>query len=366
MSHLGSQLSALVDGQLPPALAERALEHVAACSECAAELRAARAAREALWAADDVAPAPDLTARLLALGGPRRASGAAGDGRPVGEGHRGRVVDFNDSVPLPGHEPVRVPRDCLRGDVVHRRVPRSVAVAAVGCVGAFVGGLVALGGQPTVVPETQRSYALALLADAPDEPPAPGASTGGGGTGARSTAAALRLPDLRVPVIGAGAEESGAVGPRAVVQDVSLTGTDAHSEVLSWMADHGWSSPVALPGSFRVTALRLETAGPGSLELDLVGPSGPVVVLQEPGRLHPDVAGALPVADVGGREVLVVCSDPWYVVWQSGDSVVSVVADRPSAAVRELVAAHPAAAYDDGVGARLSRGWGALTGSWVP
>ncbi|WP_162177339.1 zf-HC2 domain-containing protein, partial [Actinotalea ferrariae] len=41
--HLGSRLSALVDGQLPPAAAERALEHVATCPACADELRAARA-----------------------------------------------------------------------------------------------------------------------------------------------------------------------------------------------------------------------------------------------------------------------------------------------------------------------------------
>lgn len=390
MSHLGSRLSALADGQLPPAAAEKALEHVAACPECAAELRAARAARQALWSADDVPPAPGLTARLLALGqaGPGPAQGAPGapGAAPAGTGGRVRratVLDFTGSVPLPGHEPLAVPRGCLRGDVVGRRVPRSVMAAAVGCVGAFAVGLVALGGQPAVVPETQRSYALALLAGAPDGvrgAAVPGTASDAGSApgdaptdGPGPVTAAVGRIDGAVQGLGADAVEAlpdqasaQALGPRAVVTDVSLAGPDAHREVLSWMADHGWVSPVALPETFQVTGLRLDTGGPGSLELDLVGPSGPVVVVQEHGRLHPDALRGVPTADVEGRSVHVVCNDPWYVVWQSGDSVVTVVADAPTADVRELVAAHPAEDYDDGLGARLSRGWASVTGSWVP
>jgi anti-sigma factor RsiW len=369
MSHLGSQLSALVDGQLPPAAAERALEHVAGCAECAAELRAARTAREALWAATDVPPAPDLTARLLALGSAAD-DGAAASPRRMPRG--GEVVGFGGSVPLPGHDPLRVPRGCLQGDVVQRRVPRPVLVAALGCVGAFLGGLVALGGQPPVVPETQRSYALALLAGAPAEPRAEASPSvtvrdpsGAAGAAAvsrwfRGTAGADPVQALPDPAA------VDALGPRSVVTDVSLTGDDAHQEVLSWMQDHGWVSPVTVPASFRVTGLRLDTGGPGSLELDLMGPSGPVVVVQEHGRLHPEALRGTPVSDVGGRAVHVVCNDPWYVVWQSGDSVVTVVAAAPTTDVLELVAAHPAGPYDDGVTARLSRGWQALTGSWVP
>ncbi len=90
VTHLGSRLSALVDGQLSPAEAERALEHVACCPRCAAELAAARAARRALSAAGPVEPAPDLAARLLALsaeipptdGDPLRAAPAPSDPGP--------------------------------------------------------------------------------------------------------------------------------------------------------------------------------------------------------------------------------------------------------------------------------------------
>ena len=125
MSHLGSRLSALADGQLPPAVAERTLEHVAGCAECAAELQAARTARQALWAADDAPPPPELTARLLALG----ATGTGAeqtDGGPAtaasGPPRARRVVDFTGSVPLPGHAPLVLPRGCLRGDVTDRRL----------------------------------------------------------------------------------------------------------------------------------------------------------------------------------------------------------------------------------------------------
>ena len=82
MSHLGTRLSALADGQLAPAATERALAHVAGCPQCAAELTAARAARRALAAADDVTPAPDLTARLLSLGTLPTAPGTPPSGIP--------------------------------------------------------------------------------------------------------------------------------------------------------------------------------------------------------------------------------------------------------------------------------------------
>ncbi|MFS0705380.1 zf-HC2 domain-containing protein, partial [Cellulomonas sp. 179-A 9B4 NHS] len=40
MTHLGSWISALVDGQLDAAATERALAHVAGCRRCADELAA--------------------------------------------------------------------------------------------------------------------------------------------------------------------------------------------------------------------------------------------------------------------------------------------------------------------------------------
>ena len=80
MVHLGTQISALADGRLGLAGTERALGHVAACPECAAELAVTRAARAALADAMDVPVAGDLALRLLALSsaGGRWSSGDAG------------------------------------------------------------------------------------------------------------------------------------------------------------------------------------------------------------------------------------------------------------------------------------------------
>ena len=64
MSHLGSRISALVDGQLSVADTEKALAHVAVCPECSAELAASRAARRALASADE-----DDTATAAAVQG---------------------------------------------------------------------------------------------------------------------------------------------------------------------------------------------------------------------------------------------------------------------------------------------------------
>lgn len=77
--HLGPRVSALADGQLPPAEREQALAHVAGCRVCAEQLAAERAARQALADAGAVAPSDDLTARLLSVA----SAAPAPSGRPV-------------------------------------------------------------------------------------------------------------------------------------------------------------------------------------------------------------------------------------------------------------------------------------------
>ena len=45
MAHLGEEISALVDGQLPPERTEAALAHLVRCPGCAAQVAAERASR---------------------------------------------------------------------------------------------------------------------------------------------------------------------------------------------------------------------------------------------------------------------------------------------------------------------------------
>lgn len=70
MRHLGSLVTPLVDGQLPPARAESANEHLITCPSCQQAVAAERAAR-AMARSASVSPASaDLERRLMALQDP--------------------------------------------------------------------------------------------------------------------------------------------------------------------------------------------------------------------------------------------------------------------------------------------------------
>lgn len=116
MSHLGDNLSALVDGELSGAELDRANAHLAACERCRGDAAALRALKDQLrrFAAD--AGHDDLTLRLLAMAG------------------------LPDAPPGRGDEDTRSPR---------RRylMWSAVSLAVVGGVGAAAFGM---GGGPSV------------------------------------------------------------------------------------------------------------------------------------------------------------------------------------------------------------------------
>lgn len=360
MTHLGSQLSALVDGQLSPAVAERALAHVAACPECAAGLASARAARRALAAAFDVPMAPEMTQRLLALG--------ANSGVARGATHRdatARATDSftRDSVPLPGtRSGSRMPSDCLHGDLAARWWAPGRWLAASAALVVAIGALVTLGGLPEVVPDAHPAQALTVLGRA------------GGASLARRAPldAAVRVEvgtaqDVsRSGVAALSMGTSTTFGTADVPSDApDLRGPDAAGRVDEWLRDHDWSPCGPLPEGYQVTALR-STAGGSGVEVDLDGEHGLVVVTQQHGRLAGEVVDAAAPFEVGDASVHLLSRAPWHAVWQSGDIVVSVVAEVPSSALTSVVGAFPPAPVDDGVTARISRGWAALAGAWRP
>jgi len=333
MVHLGTQISALADGRLGPAGTERALGHVAGCPECAAELAVTRAARAALAGAMDVPVAGDLALRLLALGsaGGRWSSGDAGPdrgGRSAGprtlrqnledaRQRRARNRDAMDapSVPMPGsqREPVR---DCLRGEVGRRGLPvRSLTAAAVGIV---VVSLFVAGEERAVMPARHPAQALALLAAAD-----------------------------------------------GLVTEIGLLVTPV-SSAAGAAADDASTAWPALPDGYQVVSVHAGTAGTAGTEIDLDGPYGTVVVIQQAGRLDPAAVLGASVAQVGGHDVRVLSAAPLHMVWQSGDTVIGIVAGGMSPAVEALVTAYPAEPFDDGFAAQVSRGWRALAGAWSP
>jgi hypothetical protein len=100
MSHLRDDVSALVDGQLPPERAEAAMVHLVSCDYCAGLVAVERASRRHLAQAEDVHPSEDLTARLMQLAqspapapqGARALVGRAWEPLTYGRGRRRAVV----------------------------------------------------------------------------------------------------------------------------------------------------------------------------------------------------------------------------------------------------------------------------------
>lgn len=292
MTHLGSWLSALADGQLPADVTERCLAHVVVCPRCASELAAARATHRALAAAaaEPVEPAPDLTARLLSLAPASTPVAAAVHRDP-----------FAPTTYLPGRS-----SGALRGDVpAGGRFAARLALGSFAGLGLVAAGLFALGAHQVVVPSTHPGLALDVL-DAVSAVPASG------------------------PV------ES---------DDVELLAAD------------GWEVP-AMPDGWSIVGARNAAEG---IEVDLVGPAGTAVVSERRGRLDVAALAGLPVAQVGGRDVYLLSSQPWHVAWQCDDAVVEVLAPAPDGDLDALVAAFPAAPYDDGVPARIGRGWAVVS-----
>jgi hypothetical protein len=369
MSHLASRLSALVDGQLSPDEAERALMHVAGCAECAAELAAARSARRALSEAIDVPMAPDLTARLLALGIPSAAPGEPAHRGPSAITVRAtsRRVDFAaGSVPLPGAVSAGAHGGPLSGQVTaRRRVPGRWLVAATAGVGAVVVALAGLGELPEVTPSPSPAQALTVLGTAeaptprelhPPERTAVRTAVSSGSSTAASSRAAVQRAVLAWEVPrgpGAGAGDGGTVA--AAPDGDSLDG---------WLESHGWSAPHPLPAGYSVSGLRADLDA--GVEVDLVGGRGLIVLTLTRGHLSPDAVRHDSRVQTEEGTVHVLSSAPWHAVWQSGDTVVDVVAEEPSDAMNAFVEAYPPRAADDGVGARIARGWRTVAGAWGP
>lgn len=315
MSHLGSRISALADGQLAPAAAERALAHVATCPQCAGELAAARAARRALAAADDVTPTADLTARLLSLAPqtPPRAPAPRCD--PFASPGPERAT------PAGGSRLVSHPRT-LTGDLERRRSGARIAAGSLAGLGAVAAMLFALGDRPPVVPSSHPAQALSLLGEA-----TPGTQ--------RFAGAALT---------------------RGAPTPVAGPSTGDH---LAHLRESGWTCPVELPAGWDVTAVRLDARE--TVEIDLTGPGGTVVVTEQHGRLDVDALEGATARTLGDRTVYVLSTHPWHAAWQSGDTVVEVVSASTSRDVESVVAEFPGEGFDDGVAARITRGWDTVT-----
>lgn len=335
MSHLGSRISALADGQLSPADAERALAHVATCPQCAAGLEAARSARRAVASADVVAPTADLTARLLSLAGP--APRGAGDDwvDPFAAGDRSGAP--RRSTERFGRD---VPPHTLTGDLTGRHPGWRLAAGSLVGLGAVAVVLFVMGDGPAVRPSDASARSFTLLGQA------------------TSLQAAVATAPMTVHAQDASDTTVGETW-RQVARDAADSGTvTGGTDYLAWMRAHGWTAPAQVPAGWSVTSVRRLD---DTLEVDLAGPAGTLVLSERHGRLDTDALAPAERQVVADRVVYVLSSRPWHAAWQSGDTVVEAVSPVCSDEAQAALAQFPIAGYDEGVSARIRRGWGTMT-----
>ncbi|GII99632.1 hypothetical protein CLV28_0203 [Sediminihabitans luteus] len=267
MSHLGALASALVDGQLSPAAAERAVAHTVRCERCAAEVADVRAARRSVGAAAPVVPADDLVARILAMA-------------PEPAGDSGREAGFASDVPCQWYgTAAAAPR---------RR--RLVPVVALGASGVLLLSLAAVGGAPRVTVPTTRAEARDVLSQAG----APGGTALDPGTSVDD-------------VLGSG----GWVVPTSLGTRASLTGVRLPSD------DDGWLElDLTVDGHAVLVRERHGALDPALVAAHGVDERGVVVVSEDP--LHA-------VWQSGGDVVELLASGP-----DEQDAVGVVVAAFPA------------------------------------
>jgi anti-sigma factor RsiW len=165
MSHLGERVSPLVDGQLGPDAAERALMHIAGCPECHDAVEVERLTKQRLAALGVPRPGGDFMHRLLEMSGPSgpmppRPGHVPGSPRPELVKEAGRLLSTSSTGSTSGalrppgrrgsSRPALVrPASMSRMVRVSRSSRTRMAAAMVGAVclvGAGVTGGVANGG----------------------------------------------------------------------------------------------------------------------------------------------------------------------------------------------------------------------------
>lgn len=166
IGHLGPRVSALLDGQLPPAEAEEAWAHVYACHRCRDQVE-----REG-W----------IKTRLAGLAAPE-------DCGTTPATLKGSLMNLTPRESL-------LPPSAAGATTVRRHVPAGITLIGGGALGAALLGVVALGITPGSGGADRRPPVTQInQSNSPSPSPAPG-RTGGPSTGAPTPVrnATTRLP----------------------------------------------------------------------------------------------------------------------------------------------------------------------------
>ncbi len=150
------------------------------------------------------------------------------------------------------------------------------------------------------------------------------------------------------------------VGSGAVASDTGSRAwaTTIDTTALAAMRGKGWDCPKVLPGPLAlVDARRRDGTAGGIMHLSYSDGIATVSVFEQRGRLDGDGLAGHHREVIDGHEVWVSGEVPQRVVWTSGQTVYTVVADAPERTVDQVVAALPHRPATDGdTLGRLGRG----------
>jgi anti-sigma factor RsiW len=150
VTHLGDEISAVVDGELSHDARDRALAHIAVCSECRAAVEAERRTKSAVIGLDPLGLPPELGVRLLGLPAALTAPHGLRAGTAWLAEHRPRRGRGSDSRRPTSGRPARSARQRRRTSAL-----TGGALAVGACVAAVVIGGGPSGGRP-VTPQVDR------------------------------------------------------------------------------------------------------------------------------------------------------------------------------------------------------------------
>lgn len=163
MTHLGEEISALVDGELSHDARDRALAHIAVCSDCRAAVDAERRTKAAIIGLDPLGLSPELGVRLLGLPAELTAPHGLRAGTAWLAEHRPRRGRRQNSRRPPSNPPARSARRRRRTSAL-----AGGALALGACIAAVVVGGGPSGGRP-VTPQVDR-FSVEHAAVTPEVP----------------------------------------------------------------------------------------------------------------------------------------------------------------------------------------------------
>ncbi|MFC7406437.1 anti-sigma factor family protein [Georgenia alba] len=299
MSHLRGEISALVDGQLPPEEAEAALEHVVACEGCAQLLAAERAFRRRLAQARDVRPSEDLTDRLMRL-----------EGMPVPESPTGP----------------RALVDRVWGPLTYasgRR--RMVAGGSLVMTGAF--GILGI---------------LLIV----------------GALYQRTGDPVMMLDEVSGPSHGTLNVMTTAEPAAAVAQQ-----SDRTESALSWLRENGWAAPEALPSDATINLVGTVGEDEEEvLVVEFTRFGRTATLLEQRGVLDVEELTGLERIDLGAHQGHRLPGPGDAVVLECAGTTVLVTSSDDPELVRSIAAALPATEPGPGMADRLDQGWDTVVG----